>query len=154
MRRVALLFFFVFHAALAGCGGSGATVPAVSEMTEARDGGAVAPGESAEPVVPGTRFECSTTKAFYDGRVHTMRFLLRDGELAPPLGDAPAIEVTPEGSELARLNDELTSEHTGGRLVVRGEGKTELSLFDNSELTRGYVKADGKYAEVFCTKDR
>lgn len=151
MRRLALLFF-VFHAALVGCGGSGATVPAVSEMTEARDGGAVAPSDPAQPVVPGTRLECKTTRPFYDGVVHTLRFLVREGELVEPVGDAPAIEVTPESSELARLNDNLTSEHTGGRLVVRGEGKTELSLFDNSDLTKGWVKADGKYAEIFCTR--
>jgi hypothetical protein len=154
MRRTALLFFSFFHSALAGCGGSGATVPAVSEMVEARDGGAVAPGESAKPVTPGIHLACKTTKAFYDGQVHTLRLLVRDGELVEPLGDVPAIEVTPESSELARLNDDLTSEHAGGRLLVRGDGKTELALFDDSGLTKGYVKADGDYAEVFCTKDR
>lgn len=154
MRRLALLFF-LSHAGLIACGGSGATVPTVSsEIAEGRDGGAVAPSDPAQPVVPGTRFECKTTRPFYDGVVHTVRFLVRDGEIVEPVGDAPAFEVTPEGSALARLDEDFTTEHTGGKLVVRGGGKTELGLFDNSDLTKGYVKAGAEYAEIFCTKDR
>lgn len=153
MRSTALLLFF-FHAALVACGGSGATVPAVSEMNEAHGGDAVGPSDSPKPVIPGTRFDCETTKPFGGGVVHRLRFLVRDGALVIPIGDAAAIEVTPATSELAQLDEDPTSKHTGGRLVIRGAGKTELALFDNSELTRGYVKADGKYAEIFCAKDR
>lgn len=141
--------------ALAACGGSGATVPAVSELTEARDAGSVAPGEAAEPVTPGTRFECTTSRALADGSIHSIAFLLRDGELVEPLDESPAFEVKPETSELARLDEDTETEHEGGKLVFRGDdGATELALFDNSGLTRGYVRGKESYSEIYCAKDR
>ena len=135
---------------LVGCGGSGASVPAVSELTEARDAPAVEGSEPATPVERPSdeiRFVCQTSQPFYDGEVHVIRFALRGETIAE------AILVAPENSLLAPLDEGRLVVVANGKLTIRGAGRTELSLFDNSNRTRGYVKADGHYAEIYCEKD-
>jgi hypothetical protein len=136
--------------ALAGCSGSGASVPAVSDYTEARDAGAVEPDEPVAPVETDgsqTRFVCQTAQPFYDREIHEIRFALHDDELEG------AIAVSPEGSLLARLDEGTVIVTVNGKLTIRGADRTELSLFDNSDRTKGFVRAGGHYAEIFCNKD-
>ena len=137
-------------AALVGCSGSGASVPAVSDYTEARDAGAVEGSEPAAPVEPEgdeVRFVCKTSQPFYDGAIHVVRFALRDEAVED------AILVTPEDSVLGHLDEGKVVVVANGKLTIRGAGGAELALFENSDRTKGYVKAGSHYAEIYCDKD-
>ena len=140
MQRAAILLFFML-----GCSGAGATVSDSSSDIHANPPPAVEPVQQAEPAFPTTRIECTTSKALSDGSVHTIKFALR--------GDAlePVIEIEPESSVLAPLA-KATLERNDGKVVLTTAERIELTLFENSELTRGYVKApDGDYSDVYCT---
>lgn len=145
MRRLTLLFSF-----LVGCSGSGATVSdSSSELSEERPP-SVQPAEPATPVAPITltKFECKTSKPLADGAIHLIRFSLR-GEALEPL-----VEIEPQPSVLEPLV-KASLERSAGKLTLATDERTELVLFENSDFTRGYVKADGgDYAEVYCTKSR
>lgn len=138
---------------LAGCSGSGATVSdSASDISEGRPP-SVEPVKPADPVDPTTSFECKTSAPLSDGSIHTVRFALR--------GDAlePAIEIEPQSSVLAPLA-KATLERNEERLVLATtessaprEPRAELTLFENSGFTRGFVKAaGGEYSNVYCTK--
>lgn len=140
MKRFVVLLFLV------GCSGSGATVSDSSSDIAEAPPSAVEPAKPADPIDPTTAFECKTSKPLSDGSIHTIRFALR--------GDAlePAIEIEPSSSVLAPLA-KATLERSGGRLVLTTNERTELTLFENSDLSRGYVKAPGgEYSDVYCTK--
>lgn len=99
------------------------------------------------------QLECKTSAPLSDGSIHTVRFALR--------GDAlePAIEIEPQSSVLAPLA-KATLERNEERLVLATtessaprEPRAELTLFENSGFTRGFVKAaGGEYSNVYCTK--
>lgn len=140
VSRFLVVFFMV------GCSGAGATVSdSTSDIREERPS-AVEAMVPADPVDPTTSFECKTSEPLSDGSIHTVRFALR--------GDAlePAIEIEPQASVLAPLA-KATLERNEGKLVLTTAERTELTLFENSDLTRGYVKATGgEYSTVQCTK--
>lgn len=141
MKRLIGLFFLV------GCSGSGATVSdSTSDVSEGRPPVEVEPVKQAEPALPTTSFECKTSKALSDGSIHTIRFALRGEALEP------TIEIEPQPSVLTPLAS-ATLERSEGKLVLTTTERTELTLFENSGLTRGYVKAPrGDYSDVYCTK--
>jgi hypothetical protein len=121
-------------------------------------------------------FTCQTARPFYDGKVHTLRFSvehLADPEQTdlvwPDELDALAIEVDPEDSFLVGLNENNTITLEDGKLFISGDSDgfywSHLVLFENSGLTKGYVRLEdnvgedgdggfiggGKYSEVWCT---
>ena len=140
MKRVGLLLF------LLGCSGSGATVSdSSSDISEGRPP-AVEADKPVDPVDPATRIECKTSRPLSDGSIHTIRFALRDDALVP------AIEIEPQSSVLSPLA-KATLERTEGKVVLTTAERIELTLFENSDLTRGFVKAPGgEYSDVYCTK--
>lgn len=140
-RSGVLLFFFMI-----GCSGAGATVSdSASDLSEGR-APAVEAANPADPVDPSTSFECKTSQPLSDGSIHTIRFALRGETLEP------SIEVEPEASVLAPLA-KATLERDDGKLVLTTTERAELTLFENSDLTRGYVKGPGgEYSNVYCTK--
>ena len=131
---------------LLGCSGSGATVSdSSSDISEGR-APAVEPAKPVDPVDPATRIECKTSRPLSDGSIHTVRFALRDDALVP------TIEVEPQSSVLAPLV-RATLERSEGKMVLTTSERIELTLFENSDLTRGFVKAPGgEYSDVYCTK--
>jgi hypothetical protein len=140
VKRVTVLFF------LLGCSGSGATVSESADLSEAPRAPAVEAVKQAEPVDPTTKFECTTSKPLSDGSIHTIRFALRGDELEP------TIAIEPPSSILAPLS-KATLARNDGKLVLTTTERAELTLFENSDLTRGFVKAHGgEYADVYCTK--
>lgn len=144
MNRFVVLSFLL----LVACSGSGATVSDSSsaDISEGRPPGAVEPIEQAGPALPTTSFECKTSKALSDGSIHTIRFALRGEALEP------AIEIEPQSSVLAPLA-KATLERSEGKLVLATAERTELTLFENSDFTRGFVKAPGgEYSDVYCAK--
>jgi hypothetical protein len=141
VKRVALLLF------LLGCSGSGATVSDSSsaDLSEGR-APAVEPAKPVDPVEPTIDFECKTAKALSDGSVSTIRFVLRGEALDG------AVEIEPQTSVLAPLA-KASLERKEGKLVLATTERAELTLFENSDLTRGYVKASGgDYSDVYCTR--
>lgn len=146
MSRPALLFSLF----LIGCSGAGATVSDSSsaDIAASREATPVEAPSPVDPVAPSvktTTFECKTSEALSDGSTHTIRFVLR--------GDAlePEIAIEPPLTALDALT-KATLERKNGKLVLVAADKTELGLFENSDLTRGYVKADGDYSDLYCTK--
>jgi hypothetical protein len=143
VKRVAVPLLF-----LIGCSGSGATVSdsSASEISAGRPP-AVEPARPVEPVDPGTSFECKTSGPLSDGSIATIRFALHGEALDPAI----EIEIEPQASVLAPLA-KATLERAEGKLVLTTTERAELTLFENSDLTRGYVKVASEYSEVFCTK--
>lgn len=138
--------FILFFSFLTGCSGAGATVSDSASDISANPPRAVEPVKQAEPVDPTTTIACTTSKALSDGSTHTITFSLRGEALEP------AIEIEPASSVLAPLA-KATLERNEGKLVLTTAERIELTLFENSELTRGYVKAPGgEYSDVYCTK--
>jgi len=138
VKRVAVLVF------LFGCSGAGATVSDSASDISASPPPAVEAARPVEPVDPTTKIECTTAKALSDGATHTIKFALR--------GDAlePTIAIEPESSVLAPLA-KATLERNEGKLVLTTAERIELTLFENSDLTRGYVRAPGgDYSDVHC----
>jgi hypothetical protein len=141
VKKVSVLLF------LLGCSGSGATVSDSSaDISEGRPP-PVEAQKPAEPVDPGTSFECKTSRPLSDGSLHTIRFALQGDALDSAIG----IEVEPQASVLAPLT-KATLERKEGKLVLTTTERAELTLFENSDLTRGYVKVGTEYSDVFCTK--
>jgi len=134
----------------AACSGSGATV-AESDLRgqNTKQVTATTPDDPT-PVAPATTtFTCKTGSPFYDGAIHSVTFSLRGDELASHVTAAPATSM------LGELDDASETTHDGGRFVLGGaNGDAELVLFDNSDMTRGYVSVNGKHADVFCTKTK
>lgn len=143
MDRIGTLLC-AFALTLVACSGSGATVSDSSEMNEV-NARPVEPVKPADPVDPTTSFECKTSAALSDGSISTIRFSLR--------GDAlePHIEIEPQSSVLVPLA-KASLERKGGKLVLSATERAELTLFENSDFTRGYVKASDEYSDVYCTK--
>jgi hypothetical protein len=144
-REMRLVAGLLVAFAAAACGGSGASVPAESDITSGAK--VVAPSDDPKPVSPITSYECKTGRPFYDGAVHTVTFSLRGDELASH------VAATPASSILVALDDATHLTHDGGRLVIDGDD-AELVLYDNSDLTKGYVVAQNNHADVFCTKTK
>ena len=137
---------FILFSLMIGCSGAGATVSDSASDISANPPPAVEPVKQAEPVDPTTKIECTTSKALSDGSIHTIKFALRGEALES------AIEIEPESSVLAPLA-KATLERNEGKLVLTTAERIELTLFENSDLTRGYVKAPGgDYSDVYCTK--
>src|SRR6185369_841697 len=102
---------------------------------------AVEAPKPAEPVAPAsalTTIECTTSKALSDGSIHTIRFTLRGEAL-----DSEVVIDPPLPTLSSLLKSSL--EWKEGKLVLAGAERTEVTLFENSDLTRGYVKASGEY---------
>jgi hypothetical protein len=140
VKRVAVLFFML------GCSGAGATVSDSAADISASPPPAVEPVEQSAPVDPTKSFECTTTKPLSDGSIHTIKFALRGETLEP------TIAIEPASSVLAPLA-KATLERSEGKLSLTTTERIELTLFENSDLTRGYVRAPGgDYSDVYCTK--
>ena len=140
MKRAAVLFFML------GCSGAGATVSDSTSDIHASPPPAVEPADPVAPVDPTTKITCTTARPLSDGATHTIKFALRGEALEP------AIEIEPKSSVLAPL-EKATLERNEGKLVLKTDEHIELALFENSDLTRGYVKAPGgDYSDVYCTK--
>jgi len=144
MRRLPVLFYLLSSITVLACSGNGATI-----TDSANDISAAPPVEpstpSAAPVDPTTKIECKTSEALSDGAVHTITFTLR--------GDALDSEITiePPSPILAPLA-KATLEKKNGKLLLVTTERAELTLFENSDLTRGYVKAADDFSNVYCTK--
>lgn len=94
-------------------------------------------------------FSCETTKPFYDGKVHRIKFKVfaletgsKGAELYTNDDDIP-VTTTPERSPLAALSENWGFQIKGGKLVIDGDADgfflPELVLYENSGYTRGYV---------------
>lgn len=137
---------FILFIVMIGCSGAGATVSDSSSDISANPPPAVEPVKPAEPAFPTTKIECTTSNTLSDGSIHTIKFALRGEALEP------AIEIEPASSVLAPLA-KATLERSEGKISLTTAERIELTLFENSDLTRGYVKAPGgEYSDVYCTK--
>jgi hypothetical protein len=64
----------------------------------------------------------------------------------------PTIAIEPPSSILAPLA-KATLERNDGKLVLTTAERIELTLFENANLGRGFVKAPGgETADVHCTR--
>ena len=150
VRRAMRLGLALLLLLTAACSGSGASV-GESDLSGAQGTKKVTPTtpDDPTPVTPTTTttFVCKTGSPFYDGAVHSVTFSLRGDELAS------RVTAEPPTSMLGELDSASQIAHTDGKFVLDGaNGDAELVLYDNSDMTKGYVVVDHKQANVFCTK--